>query len=61
MREQETDQTSATPTAVDRGPRKELHQDRLPVRAFDPHFGNLLGDTGRDHSDFDERMWARTT
>jgi hypothetical protein len=59
MHEQETSEISGTPTAVEAGLRKEPHQERPPVRLFDPHFENLSGDSGRDHRDFDEMMWAR--
>ena len=58
MREQETDGAITTPKPVE-DPRKEPRPNRPPVTSFDPHFGNLSGDNGRDHSDFDEVMWAR--
>jgi len=59
MREPETDRASPTPKPVDESLRQEPRPDRPEVTSFDPHFGNLSGGNGRDHSDFDEMMWAR--
>ena len=57
MREPETDGTITPPKPVD-DPCKEPRPNRPPVTSFDPHFGTRSGDNGRDHSDFDEMMWA---
>ncbi len=37
----------------------ERRPERPPVPAFDPHFGSLPVDDGRESSDFDDMMWER--